>query len=105
MARAKALSRAEIISQLKTRGVKGALSKMTKPKLRALLESTAPGGDKAHAHSDDKPKHHLELEEDEQHAGHYFRKGGKTVSDGPHDHKADPWPSNAPAKVEEEEEG
>ena len=99
MARAKALSRAEIISQLKTRGVKGALSKMTKPKLRALLESTAPGGDKAHAHSDDKPKHHLELEEDEQHAGHYFRKGGKTVSDGPHDHKADPWPSNAPAKA------
>ena len=42
MARPKKMTRAEIISMLKSRGQKGALSKMTKPQLRALLEKTAP---------------------------------------------------------------
>jgi len=95
MVRAKSMSRAEIISQLKSRGAKGALSKMTKPKLLAMLESTAPGGDTAH--SENKPRHDLELEEDDQRAGHYYRKDGKTVADGSHDHENDPWPSDAKA--------
>ena len=88
MVRAKSMSRAEIISQLKSRGAKGALSKMTKPKLLAMLESTAPGGDTAHSES--KPRHNLELEEDDQRAGHYYRKDGKTVADGSQDHENDP---------------
>eukprot|EP01046_Picozoa_sp_COSAG06_P097475 COSAG06_NODE_43583_length_370_cov_1.782288_1_plen_50_part_10 len=48
MARPKKMTRAEIISLLKSRGQKGALSKMTKPQLRALLEKTAPPGDGGH---------------------------------------------------------
>ena len=96
MARKKAMTRAEMISTLKSRGQKGALSKMTKPQLRALLEKTAPPGEHSHG---DKPKSELALEPDEQGGGHYFRKNGKTVSDGAHDHKKDPWPSDAaPAK-------
>ena len=40
------------------------------------------------------------MEPDEQGGGHYFRKNGKTVSDGAHEHKKDPWPSDAaPAKA------
>ena len=96
MARPKKMTRAEIISMLKSRGQKGALSKMTKPQLRALLEKTAPPGDGGH----DGPRSDLALEPDEQGGGHYFRKNGKTVSDGAHDHKKDPWPSDAaPAKA------
>eukprot|EP01046_Picozoa_sp_COSAG06_P062179 COSAG06_NODE_13929_length_1205_cov_0.920434_1_plen_346_part_10 len=97
MARKKAMTRAEMISTLKSRGQKGALSKMTKPQLKALLEKTAPPGEHSHG---DKPKSDLALEPDEQAGGHYFRKNGKTVSDGAHDHKKDPWPSDAaPAKA------
>ena len=96
MARPKKMTRAEIISMLKSRGQKGALSKMTKPQLRALLEKTAPPGDGGH----DGPRSDLALEPDEQGGGHYFRKNGKTVSDGAHEHKKDPWPSDAaPAKA------
>ena len=86
MARPKKMTRAEMISTLKSRGQKGALSKMTKPQLRALLEKTAPPGEHSHG---DKPKSELALEPDEQGGGHYFRKNGKTVSDGAHDHKKD----------------
>ena len=50
MARKKAMTRAEMISTLKSRGQKGALSKMTKPQLKALLEKTAPPG--THSHED-----------------------------------------------------
>ena len=44
MARRKAMTRADMIALLKSRGTKGRLSKMTKPQLRALLEKTAPPG-------------------------------------------------------------
>ena len=42
--RAKAMTRDTMISMLRTRGVKGRLSKMTKPQLRKLLDGTAPPG-------------------------------------------------------------
>ena len=48
MARNKVMTRAEMISTLKSRGQKGALSKMTKPQLKALLERTAPPGAPSH---------------------------------------------------------
>ena len=108
-------SRSEIISQLKSRGTKGKLSKMKKAELQELLQRTAP------------PQ--LELEPDEQSGngkgtykefmkthlkqhggnmtktaaayreakgqkgGHYFRKSGQTVSKGKHEHQDDPWPT------------
>eukprot|EP01043_Picozoa_sp_COSAG02_P130301 COSAG02_NODE_67960_length_251_cov_1.697368_1_plen_83_part_11 len=77
MARKKAMTRAEMISTLKSRGQKGALSKMTKPQLKALLEKTAPPG--THSH-EDKPRSEIALEPDEQGGGHYFRKNGETKS-------------------------
>ena len=40
--RTKAMTRDTMISMLRTRGVKGRLSKMTKPQLRKLLDGTAP---------------------------------------------------------------
>ena len=90
MARNKAMTRAEMISTLKSRGQKGALSKMTKPQLKALLERTAPPG--THSH-EDKPRSDIALEPDErQVGGHYYRKNGETKSDGSHEHKSDPWP-------------
>ena len=46
MARKKAMTRADMIALLKSRGTKGRLSKMTKPQLKAMLEKTAPPGDK-----------------------------------------------------------
>ena len=58
MARKKSMTRAEMISMLKSRGQKGALSKMTKPQLRALLGKTAPPG--AHSH-DEKPRSEIAL--------------------------------------------
>jgi hypothetical protein len=44
MAKKKAMTRDTIISMLRTRGVKGRLSKMTKPQLLKLLDGTAPPG-------------------------------------------------------------
>ena len=82
MARKKSMTRAEMISTLKSRGQKGELSKMTKPQLKALLDKTAPPGAQTH---EDKPKSEIALEPDEQGGGHYFRKDGKTVSDGAHE--------------------
>ena len=95
MARKKAMTRAEMISTLKSRGQKGALSKMTKPQLKALLEKTAPPGAESH---EDKPKSEIALEPDEQGGGHYFRKNGETKSDGAHEHKNDPWPVSEASK-------
>eukprot|EP01043_Picozoa_sp_COSAG02_P020345 COSAG02_NODE_1002_length_15290_cov_16.085314_1_plen_316_part_10 len=95
MARKKAMTRAEMISTLKSRGQKGALSKMTKPQLKALLEKTAPPGAESH---EDKPKSEIALEPDEQGGGHYFRKNGETKSDGAHEHKSDPWPVSEASK-------
>ena len=71
MARKKSMTRAEMISTLKSRGQKGALSKMTKPQLKALLEKTAPPGSQSH---EERPKSELALEPDEQGGGHYSRR-------------------------------
>jgi len=97
MARNKAMTRAEMISTLKSRGQKGALSKMTKPQLKALLERTAPPGAPSH---DEKPRSDIALEPDErQVGGHYYRKNGETKSDGSHEHKSDPWPVSEASKA------
>ena len=97
MARKKAMTRAEMISTLKSRGQKGALSKMTKPQLKALLERTAPPGAPSH---DEKPRSDIALEPDErQVGGHYYRKNGETKSDGSHEHKSDPWPVSEASKA------
>eukprot|EP01043_Picozoa_sp_COSAG02_P110237 COSAG02_NODE_46348_length_349_cov_1.436000_1_plen_56_part_10 len=42
----KAMTRADMIALLKSRGTKGKLSKMTKSQLTALVTKTAPPGDK-----------------------------------------------------------
>ena len=97
MARNKAMTRAEMISTLKSRGQKGALSKMTKPQLKALLVRTAPPG--THSH-EDKPRSDIALEpDDRQVGGHYYRKNGETKSDGSHEHKSDPWPVSEASKA------
>jgi hypothetical protein len=46
MGRKKTMSRAFMIAQLKSRGTKGGLASMNKSQLEALLEETAPPGDK-----------------------------------------------------------
>ena len=99
MARKKAMTRADMIALLKSRGTKGRLSKMTKPQLKALLEKTAPPGGK-HSAGEKPPKGDLELEPDDQDGGHFYRKDGTTRSDGKHEHEKNPWPtekSKAPA--------
>ena len=99
MARKKAMTRADMIALLKSRGTKGRLSKMTKPQLKALLEKTAPPGGK-HSADEKPPKGDLELEPDDQDGGHFYRKDGTTRSDGKHEHEKNPWPtekSKAPA--------
>ena len=42
MARKATKTRAELIALLKSRGIKGRLSKMTKPQLLAMVRATAP---------------------------------------------------------------
>eukprot|EP01046_Picozoa_sp_COSAG06_P021255 COSAG06_NODE_1589_length_9005_cov_38.454413_6_plen_632_part_00 len=90
--KSKALTRADMIALLKSRGQKGRLSKMTKPQLKALVEKTAPPDDRS-AHNETRPKGDLELEPDEQGGGHYFSREGKTRSKGAHEHKKNPWPA------------
>lgn len=92
MARKKAMTRADMIALLKSRGTKGRLSKMTKPQLTRELEKTAPPGDKPGA-DEKRPKGDLELEPDDQDGGHFYRKDGTTRSDGKHEHKKNPWPT------------
>jgi hypothetical protein len=92
MARTKSMTRADMIAALKSRGQKGKLSKMTKSQLTALLEKTAPPGDKPGA-DEKRPKGDLELEPDDQDGGHFYRKDGTTRSDGKHEHKKNPWPT------------
>ena len=80
-----AVTRSEIIATLKSRGVKGQLSKMRKHELQELLKrSAAPG--------ESKEPTGISLEPDDQAGGHYFNKKGATKSDGKHGHRTDPWP-------------
>ena len=63
----KTMTRADMIALLKSRGQKGALSKMTKAKLQKLIHDTAPP-DGEH-HNSDRPSGELELEPDEHQKG------------------------------------
>jgi len=94
----KAMTRDTMIAMLRTRGVKGRLSKMTKPQLQKMVTSTAPAAAEHVEHAPaDRAKGDLELEPDDHSGGHYFRTDGKTVTDGDHDHDTDPWPSDRAA--------
>ena len=74
----KTMLRADMIKLLKSRGQKGALSKMTKAQLKKLLEDTAPPDDTPER--SDRHSSELELEPDEhQRGGHYFDKEGKEI--------------------------
>ena len=86
-----AVTRSDLISTLKSRGVKGKLSKMRKHELQELLRSSAPGGES-------KEPTGITLEPDDQAGGHYFNKKGETKSDGKHEHRTDPWPVVEKAK-------
>eukprot|EP01046_Picozoa_sp_COSAG06_P083632 COSAG06_NODE_30515_length_537_cov_1.883562_2_plen_113_part_01 len=94
------MTRDTMISMLRTRGVKGRLSKMTKPQLRKLLDGTAPpGAPQGTDKNPDRPKGDLELEPDDQSGGHYYRVTGKTVSDGKHEHGVTTWHSDGRAAL------
>ena len=87
-------TRAELIALLKSRGIKGRLSKMTKAQLLAKVKATAPP-EKA----EEKPQQHmsgLRLEE-EQEGGHRFNmKGEVNKSDAKkakHTHVKSSWPA------------
>jgi len=117
-------SRSEIIAQLKSRGTKGKLSKMKKAELQELLHRTAPpqlelepdeqSGNgkgtykefmKAHLkqHGGNMSKAAAAYREAKaQKGGHYFRKDGKTVSKGSHQHEDNPWPADGPVRVDDE---
>ena len=92
-------TRAELIALLKSRGIKGRLSKMTKAQLLAKVKATAPP-EKA----EEKPQQHmsgLRLEE-EQEGGHRFNmKGEVNKSDAKkakHTHVKSSWPAVAKPK-------
>ena len=87
----KTMLRADMIKLLKSRGQKGALSKMTKAQLKKLLEDTAPLDDTPER--SDRHSSELELEPDEhQRGGHYFDKEGKPRGSAKHKHDKNPWP-------------
>ena len=66
----KAMTRDTMIAMLRTRGVKGRLSKMTKPQLQKMVTSTAPAAAEHVEHaSADRAKGDLELEPDDHSAG------------------------------------
>ena len=75
---------------MKSRGVKGKLSKMRKHELQELVRQSAP--------ADKREPTGIMLEPDEQAGGHYFNKKGETKSDGAHEHRTDPWPVTEKAK-------
>ena len=93
--KSKPMTRDTMVAMLRTRGVKGRLSKMTKSQLQQMVAKTAPPAtSKGHDSNPDRPKGDLELEPDDHSGGHYFRTDGTTVTDGNHGHTTDPWPSD-----------
>ena len=89
------ITRSQLIVTLKSRGIKGKLSKMTKGDLMDLVRKSAPpsGGRGADAGISLEPDH-------QQDGGHYFDRKGNTRSDGKHTHVKDPWPADsAPARA------
>jgi hypothetical protein len=97
--RAKAMTRDTMIALLRTRGVKGRLSKMTKPQLKKMVESTAPPSmPESTSMTSDRPKGDLELEPDDQSGGHYFQSFGKASASEmrkyKHTHEKDDMPTS-----------
>ena len=96
-------TRAELIALLKSRGIKGRLSKMTKAQLLAKVKATAPP-EKA----EEKPQQHMsglrleEADEGDQEGGHRFNmKGEVNKSDAKkakHTHAKSSWPAVAKPK-------
>ena len=92
-------TRADMIAMLKSRGVRGRLSKMTKAQLRDKLEDTEPKHEDQEG--DGKPAHHksgeLELEADTQAGGHFYKADGSTSSKQTgkykHEHRKKDWPA------------
>ena len=88
-----------MIALLKSRGVRGRLSKMTKAQLRDKLEDTEPKHEDQEG--DGKPTHHksgdLELEADTQAGGHFYKADGSTSSKQTgkykHEHRKKDWPA------------
>ena len=85
-----AVTRSELISQLKSRGIRGKLSKMRKEELMDLVRKSAPPSTTPEPTG-------ISLEADDQAGGHYFNKKGQTRSDGAHAHAVDPWPIKNPS--------
>ena len=92
-------TRADMIAMLKSRGVRGRLSKMTKAQLRDKLHDTEPKHEDQEG--DGKPAHHksgeLELEADTQAGGHFYKADGPTSSTQSakykHEHQKKDWPA------------
>ena len=80
-----AVTRSSLIETLKSRGVRGQLSKMRKHELQELVRKSAASDDRREPAS-------ISLEPDGQDGGHYYNKKGETRSRGAHDHKKNPWP-------------
>ena len=91
-------TRADMIAMLKSRGVRGRLSKMTKAQLRDKLHDTEPKHEDQEG--DGKPVHksgELELEADTQAGGHFYKADGSTSSTQSakykHGHRKKDWPA------------
>jgi hypothetical protein len=87
-----------MIAMLKSRGVRGRLSKMTKAQLRDKLHDTEPKHEDQEG--DGKPVHksgELELEADTQAGGHFYKADGSTSSTQSakykHEHRKKDWPA------------
>ena len=103
MARRKSTkTRAELISLLKSRGVRGRLSKLTKSALLAKVEETAPPATHDEEQEGNGPAtaaSGLSLEEDTQKGGHrYNMKGSTTAKEKAkygHEHIKSSWPATS----------
>ena len=91
-------TRADMIALLKSRGVRGRLSKMTKAQLRGKLEDTEPPEDQEGDGRPSPPRSgELELEADPQGGGHFYKADGATSSTQSakykHAHRKKDWPA------------
>jgi len=97
MARKATKTRAELIALLKSRGIKGRLSKMTKPQLLAKVRATAPP-EKPEEKPAERHMSGLRLEEDQE-GGHRFNMKGEVnktdAKKAKHAHVKSSWPADA----------
>eukprot|EP01046_Picozoa_sp_COSAG06_P071256 COSAG06_NODE_20305_length_800_cov_1.834522_2_plen_167_part_00 len=96
--RERSKTRADMIAMLKSRGVRGRLSKMTKAQLRTKLDETAPPPEDQEGDGR-KPQRsgELELEADPQSGGHFYKADGSTSATQEakykHEHRKKNWPA------------